>query len=498
VTPVSPWSLLLLIILPALLLYPTLGFPLFEPDESRYAEIPREMLARGEWVVPYLMGEPYLDKPPLLYWLVMLSYRVFGVEVWAARLVPALAIHAAVIVAYLLGRRSLGERAAFRGALLLCLAPGFLGMGRLLLMDGLLVLCVTVGVLATFEAVRDKVLKRSWWLLAATACGFGVLTKGPVILILLVPPLVVYAWLTGKTARVSLRDGLLFTGVCAAVAMPWFVVLFLYKPEFAAHFFWEHNVMRFVSPFDHIRPIWFYGPVLLGGLLPGTLLAIAFIRFLLSGEEAAVARRPAELGFMLLAGGWCVFFFSLSGCKLPTYVLPAFPPLALALGWVVSGGGWERSRWPARIAVASYLLLLVGHNVALPGYAAYRSPLNRADLLAAHCNPSATVICYPRECNAVAFHLRRDDLRNYRSKEVEELRSALRDHPQTVVLLTHRHSLRGLRQLLPPEVCISADAHFGLARVPGLPPWLAKKVESLAGETALGLCDLAVVERRGQ
>src|SRR5689334_14856003 len=82
------WALLALIVLPAVLLYGRLAFPLFEPDEGRYAEIPREMLVRGEWIVPYLQSEPYLDKPPLLYWLVGISYRIFGVHDWAARLVP--------------------------------------------------------------------------------------------------------------------------------------------------------------------------------------------------------------------------------------------------------------------------------------------------------------------------------------------------------------------------------------------------------------------------
>src|SRR6187401_1302215 len=86
-------SLLILLFLPGLLLYPCLSFRLFEPDEGRYAEIPREMLLRGEWVVPYLQAKPYLDKPPLLYWLVMASYRVFGIHDWSARLVPALALH---------------------------------------------------------------------------------------------------------------------------------------------------------------------------------------------------------------------------------------------------------------------------------------------------------------------------------------------------------------------------------------------------------------------
>src|SRR5919198_2080524 len=89
-------ALLVLLLVPGALLYPWLAFHLFEPDEGRYAEIPREMLVRSEWVVPYLLGEPYLDKPPLLYWLVMLSYRLLGIHDWSARLVPALAVHASI------------------------------------------------------------------------------------------------------------------------------------------------------------------------------------------------------------------------------------------------------------------------------------------------------------------------------------------------------------------------------------------------------------------
>ena len=109
------------------------------------------MLQRGEWVVPYLQGRPYLDKPPLLYWLVMASYSLCGVHDWAARLVPALAVHGCVLAAYLLGRRSLGERAAFRGALLLSLAPGLMSMGRLLILDGLLTFWVTLGLFAAWR-----------------------------------------------------------------------------------------------------------------------------------------------------------------------------------------------------------------------------------------------------------------------------------------------------------------------------------------------------------
>src|SRR5262249_28825738 len=181
-------SLLVVLLLPAALLYPTLGFHLLEPDEGRYAQIPKEMLLRGEWVVPTLQGEPYLDKPPLMYWLVALSYRVFGVSPEAARLMPALCVHLTILAVYLLGRRSLGERAAFWAAVLLAVAPGFVGIARLLLLDGLLVLCVTLSVICGFEAVRTGRLKLGWWLAAATGSRFGLLTKGPIVVVLLFVP----------------------------------------------------------------------------------------------------------------------------------------------------------------------------------------------------------------------------------------------------------------------------------------------------------------------
>src|SRR5262249_10052972 len=141
------------------LLYPCLDFRLFEPDESRYAQIPREMLQRGDWLVPVLQGEPYLDKPPLFYWLGMASYRLFGPDAWAARLVPALAVHATLLVTYLLGRRTVGDRPALAAALLLALAPGFVTTSRLLLLDGVLTLFVVVAVLAAFEATRGPTLR---------------------------------------------------------------------------------------------------------------------------------------------------------------------------------------------------------------------------------------------------------------------------------------------------------------------------------------------------
>src|SRR5262245_42959947 len=188
-------SLVMLLAVTSTLLFPCLSFYLFEPDEGRYAQIPREMLTRGDWIVPWLQSEPYLDKPPLFYWLVMVSFAVFGFHDWAALLVPALAVQVCVLLSYLLGRRIVGERSAFWGALVLALVPGFLGVGRLLVLDGILTLWTTLSIYCAFIAVQGDRLRWGWWLAAALACGLGVLTKGPIAIILPLPPLLIHRWL---------------------------------------------------------------------------------------------------------------------------------------------------------------------------------------------------------------------------------------------------------------------------------------------------------------
>ncbi|MFM7151513.1 MAG: hypothetical protein ACKO23_16935, partial [Gemmataceae bacterium] len=128
-------------------------------------------------------------------------------------------------------------------------------------------------------------------------------------------------------------------------------------------------------------------------------------------------------------------------------------------------------------------------------YAWYRSPMSRpADVLTLCADRDTPLVCYPRNCDSIAFYLGRSDLRNYRSKEIEELRYLVRTQPRTVILCTHRHSLQGLKQLLPPEVRVVQERRMGLADIPGVPPALMKPLAKLMGETALGLADLAVVE----
>src|SRR5262249_54986668 len=155
-----------------------------------------------------------------------------GVHDWAARLVSALAVHGTILLIYLLGCRRLGERLAFWGALTLALTPGFLGMARLLVLDGLLTFLVTLALFSLWEAIQpaDESAGQSpwgWWLVAALACGLGILCKGPVILILTVPPLWLHTRLTRTRPRLSRRGVLTFAAVTLAVAAPWYLAICL-------------------------------------------------------------------------------------------------------------------------------------------------------------------------------------------------------------------------------------------------------------------------------
>jgi dolichol-phosphate mannosyltransferase len=358
----------LLMVMAGLLFFARLRCPLLEPEEARYAEIPREMLDEGRFLIPVYHGEPYYHKPPLLYWLVMASYRLFGVHDWAARIIPCGAAFLTVLVAYGWGRRTVGDRAAFLGALILCLSARFVYFGRMLSLDSLLCLCVISALAAAHVALQGGTCLRRWWYLSAACCGLGLLSKGPVALVLVGLPVLAYPALDPRAGRPGWRGWLGYGAVVVGLACPWFVLVACQDPAFAGYFFWTHNVIRYLAPYDHVRPAWFYLPGLVLGMLPWTLLVLPLARFLARRPAAWAARRPPALGFFLLAFLACMAFFSLSACKRSGYILPAFPPLALALGCYLDAVLPRSARGKAR--GPAYTVLLRS-----PGPLAYRATL---------------------------------------------------------------------------------------------------------------------------
>jgi 4-amino-4-deoxy-L-arabinose transferase-like glycosyltransferase len=321
-----------LMALAALVLFTDLDQPLADPAEGRQAEVPREMLAHHDWLLPRFGGLPYYEKPPLQYWMTATAYSIWGPRAWVARLVPVSAAWLAVLLTYVWGCRFLGVRSGFMGGIVLCLTPGFALVGRMVVLDSLLATCVLAAWFAAHAALSRPTLHWGWWVGSAGACSLGILTKGPVALALLVPPVLLYNLLTTSTARCRVIPWFCHLFVALGVSAPWYIAMGLREPGYLEHFFWRNNVLRFVEPFHHQEPWWYYVPVLFAATLPWSFLWPWLAYFLGSRQPSIAALRSSALGFAVLAGGWCLLFYSLAGCKSPPYLAPALAPLALLIG----------------------------------------------------------------------------------------------------------------------------------------------------------------------
>ncbi len=316
------------LLLAAVLLAFGLGsFPLLEPDEGRYADVAREVLATGDWVVPRLDGVPFHDKPPLVPWLVALSFAAFGPCEWAARAVPAVAGFAGLLLAAWLASAIAGrQRAALLAALALAGSPLWLGFSRLLVLDvpfatllagGFALLLQGAGVLRGPPRAAVSAL-------GGALIGLATLAKGPVALVL--------AGLAALALSLAERDwslawrllGPVPWASAALVATPWFVAFGLRDPEGLRAFLVHENLERFRDAREHQHAWYFYLVTAPWGVGPAALLLV------LAGR-GAVPGRPAARGLALLALSVFVFF-QLASSKVETYLLPALPPLAALAG----------------------------------------------------------------------------------------------------------------------------------------------------------------------
>lgn len=333
--PLARSRLLLLLLAVAVVWFGNLEYrKLFHPDEGRYAEIPREMVASADWLTPRLNGIKYFEKPPLQYWATAAAYRLFGEAQWTSRLWTALSGFLAVLLTYAAGVRLSGPDAGLYAALLLVSSAGFVLGGHYNTLDMGLTFFLTLALVAFLFAQRDHQTRRGralWMHVAWAAAAGAVLSKGLVGAVLPAGGLVAYTLLTRDFAvwrRLNPVTGVL---LFLALAAPWFVQVSLANPEFPRYFFIHEHFQRFLTT-AHYRdqPWWFFLPVLVLGLLPWTTLVPGALAQAWRSESDGSGFRARR--FLLAYAGFILLFFSASSSKLEAYVLPMLPAIALLLG----------------------------------------------------------------------------------------------------------------------------------------------------------------------
>ena len=333
------------------------------PDEGRYAEIAREMLATGDFVTPRLDGVKYFEKPPLQYWLTALSFKAFELDEWTARLPGAIAGFATVIAVACTGAAIGSPAAGLYAGLALASSLWPFGISHLVTLDALLTFWLALALCAFLRAQHahaSPAIARAWMLLAYAATAGGVLTKGLVALLIPFATLVVYSIVTRDRTpwkRLHLGAGL---ALLVALTAPWFVLVSLRNPEFARFFFIHEHFERFLTTEHHRAGAWWYFvPVAIAGLLPWTGLFLWRLRH--AWRDTAIDDHGfAWAKFCLVYAGFVLVFFSLSGSKLPSYVLPMFPAAALVLGAQIEKTRTRTLAWfVALLAVVTLALWIV-------------------------------------------------------------------------------------------------------------------------------------------
>ncbi|MDF2439359.1 MAG: hypothetical protein JWN98_343 [Abditibacteriota bacterium] len=376
--------------------------PLWNPDEGRYAAASLEMAqpfqGAPDWVVPHLNSVPRLNKPPLVYWTTASIMRVLGANEISARLTSAISAFLVLIIVWQLGRHMFGPRAALLAAMVWATAIFPFALARVLNTDMLLCVAITIvigGVWMALETGRwtlgsgPQAARFNWRaaLLSGVGMGMGLLAKGPVAIAL--PLLIGFAYLfarnwrrgnnwfiaimvwLSRTWRDLRRDKALWMSLLIALtiglamAMPWVWAVSQRVPNFLRTFLLNENLARFSGGADYHdpTPFWYYVPVIIVGLLPWPAFLLWSRVQAVKSESSSDTMPIRATRFLWLWVVIVVGIFSLSSTKLVTYVLPAFPALALLIG-VAFDRALERRPgpmwWPAiAISLAFNIILAV-------------------------------------------------------------------------------------------------------------------------------------------
>jgi 4-amino-4-deoxy-L-arabinose transferase-like glycosyltransferase len=356
---------------------------LVPPDEGRYAEMAREMFASGDWITTRLNGIKYFEKPPLQTWMNALSFELFGLGDWQARLWTGLCGLLGVGLTGYAGKRVFGDRVGFYAALVLGSSFYWVACSQINSLDMSLSGMMTIALCALLVAQRDDATaseQRNWMLVCWAGMALSVLAKGLIGLVLPGGVLVFYTVFSRDWkiwTRLHLVKGLL---LFLLIAVPWFVLVGLKNPE-QPHFFFVHEHFdRFLKKEHHREAAWYVFFVLLAaGSVPWVGVLVQSL--VLGAKRSTEATRFKPRLMLLVWVAFIVLFFTKSNSKLPGYIVPVFPAVALLVAWYLDVGT-RRSRMltagltallgAALLAFVPFMLRLAKHPGEDVLYAAYQ------------------------------------------------------------------------------------------------------------------------------
>jgi 4-amino-4-deoxy-L-arabinose transferase-like glycosyltransferase len=304
------------------------------PDEARYSEIPREMVASGDYLTPRLNGEKYFEKPVLFYWLQAASIRLFGLSEWSLRLWNALFALFGALSVYVAGRLLFDRRTGVIATVILATSFLYYFMSRIVTLD----MAVSVLISASLFAFLIGIRLPAGWPRRLSLWGFyifaalAVLTKGLIGIVL--PALAIAIWIAVLGQWRLLKTMQLPSGLILfmLIAAPWHILVTQVNPEFLQFYFIHEHLQRFLTKIHHhYEPPWFFIPILLLGLFPWSVFLIQAVKRNLVFTWAERHQHQEAL-FLVIWASAIFLFFSASDSKLIPYILPVFPPLAILIG----------------------------------------------------------------------------------------------------------------------------------------------------------------------
>ena len=335
---------------------------LFDPDEGRNAEKAREILLLGDWVTPYENFLPTLDKPVFFYWLVAISFKLFGLSEWSARLPSALAGLGCIFLVYRFARLQWGLQEGLWSSLVLITSLEFFLFSRIVIFDMTLTFFISLALFSFYAVTQtdDPRAGKRHCLLMYAAMGAGTLVKGPIALVLSGMIIFFYLLVTRKWFLLRRLNIPLGAIVCFAVVAPWYLWVEARNPGYLRYFLWEEHFVRYLTPHFSRTKGWYYFFLVLGiGFLPWS--------FFIPVTAKNLWNRTFT-GANLFLTLWVILpfaFFSASNAKLPHYILPIYPGLAILTGQAVAAKmqDTKRSRIlyiPGIFIVTFIVYLLVG------------------------------------------------------------------------------------------------------------------------------------------